>query len=56
VITLQDLYLFDFAAGLDASGRHTGTLKSTGLRPQFAQTLIDRGIEVPVPAVAMDRR
>jgi pilus assembly protein CpaF len=56
VITLQDLYLFDFAAGLDASGRHTGTLKSTGLRPQFAQTLIDRGIDLPMPTVGMDRR
>jgi pilus assembly protein CpaF len=56
VITLQDLYLFDFAAGLDGAGRHTGTLKSTGLRPQFAQTLIDRGIDLPMPTVAMDRR
>ncbi len=55
VITLQDLYLFDFAAGLDASGRHTGTLKSTGLRPQFAQTLADRGIDLPMPT-AMERR
>ena len=56
VITLQDLYLFDFAAGLDSSGRHAGTLKSTGLRPQFAQTLIDRGIELPMPVMTVDRR
>jgi pilus assembly protein CpaF len=56
VITLQDLYLFDFAAGLDASGKHVGMLKSTGLRPQFAQTLLDRGIDLPMPTVPMDRR
>ena len=55
VITLQDLYLFDFSAGLDASGRHAGTLKSTGLRPQFAQALADRGIDLPMPT-AIERR
>ncbi len=56
VITLQDLYLFDFAAGLDASGRHRGVLRATGLRPQFAQTLLDRGIQLPIPIVATDRQ
>jgi pilus assembly protein CpaF len=55
VVTLQDLYLFDFAAGLDASGRHIGVLKSTGLRPQFAQALADRGIDLPMPT-AIERR
>src|SRR6266545_1497570 len=55
VVTLQDLYLFDFAAGLDASGHHIGVLKSTGLRPQFAQALADRGIDLPMPT-AMERR
>jgi len=55
VITLQDLFLFDYAAGVDAGGRFRGTLKSTGLRPQFATALQDRGIELPLPAVAMDR-
>ncbi len=56
VITLQDLYLFDFAARLDASGRHRGVLKATGLRPQFAQTLLDRGIQLPIPSIATDRQ
>jgi pilus assembly protein CpaF len=55
VVTLQDLYLFDFAAGLDASGHHLGVLKSTGLRPQFAQALADRGIDLPMPT-AIERR
>ena len=47
VVTLQDLYSFDFAAGLDASGRFLGTLQPTGLRPQFASRLAERGISLP---------
>ncbi|HEY6677667.1 MAG TPA: CpaF family protein, partial [Actinomycetota bacterium] len=35
VITLQDIFLFDFSAGIDEEGRFKGRLKSTGLRPKF---------------------
>jgi pilus assembly protein CpaF len=55
VITLQDLFLFDYAAGVDGGGRFRGNLKSTGLRPQFATALQDRGIDLPLPSVVMDR-
>jgi pilus assembly protein CpaF len=47
VIMLQDLFLFDFHAGTDEQGRHQGSLRSTGLRPRFADRLADRGITVP---------
>jgi pilus assembly protein CpaF len=47
VITLQDVFLFDFHAGVDEQGRHRGTLRTTGLRPRFIDTLADRGISVP---------
>ncbi len=47
VITLQDVFLFDFHAGVDEQGRHQGVLRSTGLRPRFLGTLADRGISVP---------
>ena len=50
VITLQDIFAFDFRAGVDESGRHRGTLRATGLRPQFAEALADRGIAVPLNA------
>ena len=50
IVTLQDLFLFDFHAGVDEHGRYRGVLRSTGLRPRFADTLADRGIRVP-PAV-----
>lgn len=47
IVTLQDLFLFDFHAGVDAGGRYRGVLRSTGLRPRFVERLQDRGIAVP---------
>ena len=47
VITLQDLFVFDFHAGVDEHGRYRGTLKSTGIRPAFFERLTDAGIQVP---------
>ena len=47
VITLQDIFLFDFRAGVDQHGNVLGALKATGLRPGFLEKLQDRGIVVP---------
>ncbi len=47
VITLMDVFLFDYHAGIDSLGRHRGTLRSTGLRPRFLDVLADRGIPLP---------
>jgi pilus assembly protein CpaF len=47
VITLQDLFTFDYSAGRDESGRFLGRLRSTGLRPKFTEHLHDLGIELP---------
>ena len=47
VITLQDIFLFDFRAGVDAQGNVLGSLEATGLRPGFLEKLEDRGIMVP---------
>jgi len=44
VITLQDLFLFDFSAGLDDRGSVLGELRATGLRPHFLERLADRNI------------
>jgi len=46
VITLQDLFLFDFGMGVDTDGRFKGHLKSTGIRPKFAERLADFGIRL----------
>ncbi len=45
-ITLQDIFLFDFTAGVDANGRHQGSLQPTGVRPSFTEKLEDTGIAV----------
>ncbi|HET7474531.1 MAG TPA: CpaF family protein [Dermatophilaceae bacterium] len=44
VITMQDLFTFDYSAGRDANGRFLGTLRPTGLRPKFSGQLQDAGI------------
>jgi pilus assembly protein CpaF len=44
VVTLQDLFLFDFRAGVDEHGKALGDLRPTGLRPHFLEKLQDRGI------------
>jgi pilus assembly protein CpaF len=47
VITLQDIFLFDFKAGIDEMGRFKGTLQPTGLRPHFLEKLEEHGVRVP---------
>ncbi len=47
IITLQDLFVFDFSMGMDSSGRFKGTIKSTGLKPRFLDRLHDTGIDLP---------
>ncbi|HEX5741889.1 MAG TPA: CpaF family protein [Pilimelia sp.] len=47
IITLQDLFLFDFRAGHDAQGRFRGTLNPTGLRPRFLENLAAYGVVLP---------
>jgi pilus assembly protein CpaF len=46
VITLSDLFVFDYSAGIDADGRFVGAARPTGLRPMFAEHLQDLGIHL----------
>jgi pilus assembly protein CpaF len=46
VITLQDLFLFDFGMGVDEAGRYRGHIKSMGLRPKFIERLEDIGLQL----------
>ncbi len=46
VITLQDIFLFDYGMGVDEDGRFRGHLKATGVRPKFAEKLADLGIRL----------
>ena len=54
IITLQDIFLFDFHAGVDEVGRHRGVLRPTGLRPRFLDILADRGEPVPMAAFGFE--
>ncbi len=47
IVTLADLYKFDYAAGSDENGFLLGSARPTGLRPQFSDRLGDMGVEVP---------
>ena len=49
-VTLQDVYEFDFAAGVDHDGRFRGRLRPTGVRPRFMDRFDDLGIMLS-PAV-----
>ena len=50
IITTQDVFLFDFSAGVNDQGKFKGHLVSTGLRPRFLERLADHGVHVD-PAV-----
>jgi pilus assembly protein CpaF len=54
VITLQDIFTFDFAAGMDDEGHFRGRLKSTGLRPKFVDKLAERGVYVDPEVFALE--
>jgi pilus assembly protein CpaF len=47
VVTLQDLFVFDYHAGVDEHGRFRGTLRPTGIRPALVEHLADQGIPMP---------
>jgi pilus assembly protein CpaF len=55
IVTLQDLFTFDFHAGLDQAGRFLGTLKPTGLRPQFTEQLAERGVQLSPRLIGLEQ-
>jgi len=54
VVVLQDVFLFDFGMGVDENGRFLGHLKSTGIRPRFAERLADYGIRLGAEVFAAE--
>lgn len=43
-VVMQDVFMFDFAAGIDENGRFRGAAKATGLRPRFSEKFEEMGI------------
>ena len=46
VITMQDIFLFDYGMGIDENGKYLGRLKATGIRPSFSEHLENYGIRL----------
>ncbi len=46
VITMTPLFEFDRSAGVDADGRVLGRLRPTGIRPRFADSLRENGLDL----------
>ncbi|MDP9389953.1 MAG: CpaF family protein [Actinomycetota bacterium] len=45
-VTLQDAFLFDYSAGVDAQGKFLGKPVPTGVRPRFTDKFDDLGIRL----------
>ena len=45
-VTLQDAFLFDYSAGVDATGRFLGKPVPTGVRPRFTEKFEELGIRL----------
>ena len=50
IITTQDVFMFDYGAGVGEDGKFKGGLQSMGLRPRFLDNLSDHGVHVD-PAI-----
>ena len=46
IVTLQDAFIFDYSAGMDAQGRFLGKPVPTGIRPRFLDRFAELGIGV----------
>ena len=52
-VTMQDAFLFDYAAGVDSTGRFLGKPQPTGIRPKFTDKFADHGIVLSPRVFAM---
>ncbi|MDF2052504.1 CpaF family protein [Arthrobacter sp. Cr_A7] len=50
IVTLQDAFIFDYSAGVDANGRFLGKPIPTGVRPRFTDRFAELGIPIS-PAI-----
>ncbi|MHA6511721.1 CpaF family protein [Tessaracoccus sp. Z1128] len=55
-VTMQDVFLFDYSAGVDRDGRFLGHVVPTGVRPQFTDRFADLGIALSPRVFGADIR
>jgi pilus assembly protein CpaF len=53
LISLQDVFRFEYGGGKDGDGKVNGAIRPTGIRPMFADRLTEMG--VVLPRTAFDR-
>jgi pilus assembly protein CpaF len=46
LITMNNIFEFDYSAGVDDTGRLKGHLMPTGIRPKFSDKLLEHGIQL----------
>ncbi len=46
IVTLQDIFVFDYSMGIDDNGKFKGQVKATGIRPKFLEKLHYLGVDV----------
>src|SRR5207249_2328114 len=54
VVTMQDIFLYE-QQGIDENGKVVGVMRSTGLRPKFADRIESMGIPLPPEIFMSDR-
>ncbi len=54
IVTLQDIFTYDYSMGFDERGKSRGVLKSMGLRPRFLSKLEEHGVTVDPMVFATD--
>ena len=48
VVVLQDVFVFDFSAGIDEHGKFRGVQKPTGVRPRFSDRFEEYGVDFDI--------
>jgi pilus assembly protein CpaF len=46
MVSLQDVFRFQYLGGVDEQGRVNGAIRATGIRPTFADHLAELGINL----------
>jgi pilus assembly protein CpaF len=54
IITLTELFLFDFNTDMDGDGKFANTIHPTGMRPKFEGKLHDAGIQLDASIFGFD--
>src|SRR5262249_32251267 len=54
IVTLTDLFTFNYGASADGDGHLIGELVPTGLRPKFTERLANAGIAIPARILGAD--